>query len=404
MAGGQAPALLGHGGPRFGKAPPLGISRPPSLSAQGDLKRSLSTGVAVKKEWNESNWKVTELERVPLDFPLERTHREIIGADAGEVANRISKTLRLLSVDAEYDGEKAKAKCTTSDMVSFRIRLYAGGEHGLPVVVEVQKRSGSPTSFMRVCRHILNGAEGADVKPDEVPARKKVPSFLKKGPISGMKCLQGVNMQRDPYTEMKGGIAKSMELIRSDKKDSNVLGLENLCLLTDPLKTRPDTAMAACKEVLTGDVRTEMREELLVMLQKDAFLPEEFDDDEAMRNPVETIRRLALVLLSNSLVLASKDGCLAVAVATDKWFAEFLIPTLLDEVKSFETSANNSYEAACGLTSLASCSDDAKRLMEENAAVEDLQAAHQYGVYNHDLLANEAERCLVALGKSVDAI
>lgn len=389
----QAPALQFGSpidGPKFGKAPPIGISRPAPASRR-------SASIAVKQVWNEENWKVTDpLEQVPEDFPLERTHREIVGASANEVARRISNALRLLSVDAEYDSENAKAKCTTNDCVSFRIRLFAGGEEGLPVVVEVQRRNGSASSFMRVCRKILDGADGTEIQSETEPARKHVPPCMK-FPIGTMKCLQGLPQKVDCDTQVNVDLEKSMELLRSKQKDTNLLGLENLCHLTDPLKTRPDIASKACKAVMLDPKCVDIREEIGVMLQKDAFLPEEFDDEGAISLHHQA-RHMSLVLLSNTLVLTSKDGCLSAAVKSLKWFSEFLIPSLLDEVKGFESSANNAYEAACGLTSLATCSDIARRLMEENSAVEDLRSAHAYGTLNHELLANECERALAAMG------
>ena len=388
----QAPSLQFGSpvdGPKFGKAPPLGIARPPAASRR-------SASISVKQVWNEDNWKVTDpLEQVPVDFPLERTHREIQGASALEVAKRISNALRLLSVDAEYDDENAKCKCTTSDCVSFRIRLFAGGEDGLPVVVEVQRRNGSASSFMRVCRKILDGAEGTAVEPETEPARKKMPPFMK-GPIGKMKCLQGLPEKLDRDAQMNQDLDKSMELLRSKQKDTNLLGLEGLCHLTDPLKTRPDIALKACKAIMLEAKCVDIRDEIAVMLQKDAFLPEEFDEEGAM-NLHNQSRHMSLVLLSNALVLTSKDGCLADAVKSLKWFSDFLIPSLLDEVKSFESSANNAYEAACGLTSLATCSDVARRVMDENSAIDDLQSAFNYGSANHELLANESERALKAL-------
>jgi hypothetical protein len=392
----QAPSLQFGGpvdGPKFGKAPPLVISRPAPASRR-------STSIAVKQVWNEENWKLTDpLEQVPEDFPLERTHREILGASANEVANRISNALRLLSVDAEYDGEKAKVKCTTNDCVSFRIRLFAGGEEGFPVVVEVQRRNGSPTSFMRVCRKILDGAEGTEIKAETEPARKKMPPFMK-APIGNMACLKGLPIKVDCDTRVNSDLEKCMELLRSKQKDTNLLGLENLCHLTDPLKTRPDMALKACKAIMLEPKCVDIREEIGVMLQKDAFLPEEFDDEGALSLHHQS-RHMSLVLLSNSLVLTSKDDCLASAVKSLKWFSEFLIPSLLDEVKGFESSANNAYEAACGLTSLATCSDIARRVMEENSAVEDLRSAHGFGTRNHELLANECERALDAMGNGI---
>lgn len=354
----------------------------------------------MRKVWNEESWNITDpLELVPVDFPLERTHREIQNATATEVASRISNVLRLLSVCAQYDSKNAKAKCTTGDCVGFRIRLFAGGEDGLPVVVEVQRRCGSASSFVKVCRKILDGAEGMPIEAETKPEHKKLPPFMK-GPVGGMKCLQGIPMKVDPEARLNGGLEKSMSLLRSKEKDSNVLGIENLCHLTDPLKTRPDIALNACKAIIMEDRCADIREEICVVLQKDTFLPEEVDAEEGMSLRMKA-RHMSLVLLSNSLVLTSKNGCLAEAVKSRKWIGEILIPTLVDEVKAFETSANNAYEAACGLSSLANCSDAARRMMEEHSAAEDLRSAYDFGLVNHELLANESERALGALGKTV---
>lgn len=380
--------------PNFAKSSvPVGI-KPLTI---GSKTRAISDSVAIKREWNESNWKVSTLDQVPLNFPLERTRREIHNVSSAEVAERISSTLRLLSVEAEFDDENAKAKCKTSDMVSFRIRLFAGGEDGLPVIVEIQRRSGPSTCFMRVCKKILDGAEGAVVDAETVPARKVLPPFLAKRPVGELKCLKDAVLKRDPHAEASSAINKSLDLLRSKNKDVNVLGLENLCNISDPLKTLPDIALLACKAVIVGEHSLEIREEIGVMLQKDAFLPEEFEVDN-MRELFDKCRHLALVLLSNVLVLTSKDGCLATAMTSEKWFADFLIPSLLDEVKCFEHSMNNAYEAACGLTCIASCSEFGRRVMEEHSAIEDLRAAHQHARMNHELLANETERTLKSLG------
>jgi hypothetical protein len=332
-----------------------------------------------------------------LDFPLERTRREIHNVTASQVADRISKSLRLLSVEAEYDGEKAKAKCKTNNMVSFRIRLFAGDERSQqPVIVEIQRRSGSPSCFMRVCRQILDGAEGVEIEAETVPSRKKLPPFMMKMPVSGLKCIQNASVDRNPQAEANESILKSLDLLRSKEKDTNCLGLEHLCHMTDPLKTRPDIALLCCKAVISGEHGAEIREEIGVMLQKDVFVPEEFEAN-SMKELFDKCRHLSLCVLSNVLNLTSKEGCLADAVKNEKWSAD-LIFTLLDEVKGFEGNSNNAYEAVCGLTCLASSSDVAKRLMLEQSALEDLEAAYSFALSNHELLANEIRRSLKALG------
>lgn len=74
---------------------------------------------------------------------------------------------------------------------------------------------------------------------------------------------------------------------------------------------------------------------------------------------------------------------------------------LLDEVKRFEVSSNDGYEAVCGLASLAACSAFAERVMVENSAFNDLQSANQFATYNHYLLEFETRRSLDLLGHPI---
>ena len=385
----EVKSSIGGGGPSFGKAPSLGIKRASSAS----VKQEWSSEVTVKQP---ASWDICDqLAQVPIDFPLERTHREIHGVSAKEVASRIQDALRKLSIQAEYDGSQAKAKCTTCDMVSFRIRLYAGGEDGLPVVVEVQRRNGSMSSFMRSCRAILDGAEGKDVCADASgPVGKKLPPFMKV-PVGSMKCLESAYKKSDPVADMKNGLGRATEMLKSDARDSNVLALENLSQMTDALKTRPDIALMASQKILLAE-DCELREDIAIAVQRDVFSPE--DDGQTLVSLAEQARHLGLMIFSNSLALLSKKGSLDDAVKSQKWFTSYLIPTLVDEVRSCKTSANNSYEAACGLCCLASSSETARRVMRDIGALEDLQVAQKFGKVHHELLSNETERCLQALG------
>lgn len=365
-----------------------------------ESKRYKSTGAGVSHEWEDCNWKISVLNEVPLDFPLERTRRDIYKVPVAKVVDRITKSLRLLSIEADFDVKNAKAKCKTSDMVSFRIRLFAGEAKAQePIIVEIQRRSGSPRCFMRVSKKILDAAEGAEIQPERVPARKKIPLCIMKTPVSKMKCLPKIDKQ-DTHKMVEMGIKKSLEMLRSKKKDVNSLGLENLCFMTDPLKTQPDMALMSCKAIILGDHSTEILDEIGEMLLSDTFLPEEFETHPC-KEVFNKCRYLAIVFLANVLALTSQDGCLEDAVQNQKWFTEFLIPSLLDEVKSFEISSNNAYEAACGLTFLATCSDVARKTMKENSAVDDLQSANHFAMYNHDLLASETKTCLKHLGHPI---
>jgi hypothetical protein len=381
--------VAGVGKLGFTKPPALGLSRPSLRS--GSSKPEVSFGVT--EEWSAMvspslwNVKCEDLEMVPLDFPLERTHREIQDTKASVVSSRIANALRCLSIEAEYDDEKAKAKCKSSDLVYFRIRLYSGGENGQPVVVEVQRRCGSASSFMHSCRAILNSAEGKGV--EGALAMKKVPPFMKK-PIGQMRCLQSVIPKDENVEEVSiAELDCVMNMLRSKQRDSNVLGLENLCCITDPVKTKPLVAIRVSKCVVLGDEKYDVREEIRALTERDVFDPEEFNSKHA-----EHLRHLSLAVFANALSTCSNDGCLSTAVKEQRWFEDHLIPLLIDELKRAPLSACIAYRAASCIHSLLVCSDVARLILEKNGGVEALGKAYKFGVGSHELLASETLRCL----------
>lgn len=357
MGGGPGTQTVGG----FGKPPSL-ISKPPPLKTFGNLskpsfgRRPAPLGAhrggqvdqvfGVKQEWsgasNPSTWDVKgeDLEMVPWEFPLERTHREIF-AEASCVAGRISESLRALSVAAEYCSDKAKAKCKTSDFVVFRIRLFAGGENGQPVVVECQRRSGASSSFMRTCRAILNAAEG---KAAHEKASMSVPPFMKR-PVSSMKCLSSVVPKQNAESDAATAMDQVLDMLRSEKRDLNILGLENLCSLTDPIKTSSAVALHVAKSVILGEEKYDVREEIRLLTERDVFSAE-FDKQEGPIGQNELMHFLALRVFANALGMCSKEGSLASAVKSQRWFADCLIPTLVDELTRVESSLNNSFQAA----------------------------------------------------------
>jgi len=348
----------------------------------------------MRNEWNEKvaipkSWIVTaeNLEMVPKDFPLERTHREIHDTEAGKVATRISDALRKLSIQAEFDGEKAKAKCQTQDFVSFRIRLYAGGMGGQPVIVEVQRRSGGGMSFMQSCRAILGAAEGAPV-----PEKKEKLPFLKK-PVLQMKCLSGVIKEETGEVDVYETLTKISSMLKKDHLDENVLGLEDLCNLTDTLKTAPNNAITAAKCVVLEDQKVSVRDDIGVVFARCAD-PSGFDASEGGTNYPEKLRHLCLKAFSNSLALTAQAGSLEEAIKAESWFCVTLIPLLLEEVKDASPRPNNAYIATSCISTMISCSGTAVDRVMELDGSKVLENAAEVGNEAHELLASEAGRCM----------
>jgi hypothetical protein len=391
---GGAPKLTPLSGiPKFGKAPAIGLARPKSGSSESTNR---ATSFTVTQEWTSAqswNVKAEDLEVVPMDFPLERTHREI-RCDAAEVAKRISESLKSLSIDAQYDDEKAKAKCKTMECVKFRIRLYAGGENGHPVLVEVQRRSGSTSLFMRSCRAVLDAAEGATaagfvaVPPQSIG---KFPPPMKS--LGAMTCLQSVKVPGpSPEDEAAVAFESAAKLCNSDKHDAVALGLESLCSLMDPLKVSPKTAMQVSKWVLLGHDTHPTRQNITAIL---SLGPD--DEDDELVPAFDQQKHFALIALANALDMCATDGSLGGAVSDDAWCETALVPALLAAIQGAKASPSDAYAAARGLATLLSASKAALSIVEDNNGVKTLEAAYVVGLRSHDLLASEAASCLEAI-------
>lgn len=375
------------------KPGPLGLVKPGKLSSRSASGKSLE----VKQTWvtTPAIWNVTgdDLEMAPIDFPLERTSRTIEGADATLVAKRITDTLREHSIEAEYVSKPCKAKCQTNDFVSFRIRLYAGGESGLPVIVEIQRRSGSASCFMQSCRAILAEAEGTPA----VETRRKTPPFAMK-PIGQMKCLQSTTLPPlSTASAADDSLSQAVAMIRSMKKDTNLLGLESLLALIDPIKTCPSVAMAIAKVVVLGDEKHDIREEIRAFTDRDVY-GEEADEEGHLANHADRLRRTSLAIFSNGLSLCARDGCLGAALDKQAWFKEQFMESLVDELKLYETNSCSASQAASCICSLVDSSAPARRHLDSHGVGPALQEAHAYGKVCNDLLAEETGRCLKTLG------
>lgn len=369
-------------------APPTFAKPSPGLRSvrQGSTQRR---SFSIEKEWTASAsptmWdvKCDKLELVPAGFPLERTHREI-EQDVSIVSTRISAALRKLSIEAEYNNEAAKAKCKTTDCVKFRIRLFSGGESGQPVIVELQRRNGSTSSFLSTCRAVLDAAEGRD----PCAAKKKTNPFASKLPCQ-MKCLQAANLEP---VDVKESLESAFDMVRSDRRDCKELGLENLCCIVDPVKSAPSTAVEASKLLLTTQ---ELREDLRLLTERDVFGPEE----EELPNHVDRLRHMSLVCFAKAFVTCSQESFLK-AVAAESWSADYLLPSLLGELERAETAASNAYHAACCLQVLLKSSQVVCNKVTASSGVAVIEQAKAIGENSFELLEIEARRCLQVVGVS----
>ena len=240
---------------------------------------------------------------------------------------------------------------------------------------------------MRTCRALLDAAEGKSLPLVQ-------PAPFNKRPIGSMKCLAAVlPKQEDFEAQARSALVTVQDMMKSEQRDSNLLGMENLCCLTDPLKTNATVSLYVSKALVLGSDKMEMREELRLLMERDSFT----QDSEAVgpSNHGEHMRLLALCVMANALNMCAQDGSLSRAVQEQRWFADHLFPSLMEELEKASISMNSACKAASCLQSLLSCSP---AMRQEGGFRSVLESAHAVGKARHELLANETRRCLEALG------
>jgi len=237
---------------------------------------------------------------------------------------------------------------------------------------------------MNTCRALLDAAEGKGTGAPKVP----------RGPpkcvgLDAMKCL--ANAKVEPNSDET--IQCALDMLKSDNAATIVLGLENLCCMTDSLKTTPSVARECAKQVLLCDDHEDVREDLRLFMERDKFM-REFEHSDYRVNQVDTLRTLALNVMENSLCLCSVDQSLTPVMTKQSWFCTSLVPTLLEEVKRAEWNANDACHAASCLCSLLDSSVDLRTKLVEHGDDSLIEEALAIGKASHALLATETERCL----------
>jgi hypothetical protein len=267
---------------------------------------------------SETNWTVREVREVPSFYPLERSSRSIVD-NPFNVASRLSDACRLMSVQATYDDSLATADLVTADRVEIHLTLWKGEEkERTTTIVEAQRRKGCAVVYHRYCRDLLDAAQGVyEAKEDN------------------KKLLHRVEVERKEDEDDKSALyalEMAAKLLRKDRMDATRLGMESLCLLTDPSQTGMENARIASQVVLFGSVQEPdakqeetdfiqdelgIREAILSLVQFGKLREHcDFDSDSEDEDNVagveaefnDILHNLALAVLANALEVHEKDA------------------------------------------------------------------------------------------------
>jgi len=407
--------------------------------AKGDTKPA---PVPVPKDGKKySPWTPTNLRPVPAFYPLERSSRFVEDV-LDIVVDRVSEANRLLSIHAVYCNKTATATLLTSENVEMHLSLWktTGKQEG--IVIELQRRKGDSIAFHRYSRCILDSAAGElDIKEhvekngDDIDAvfSRKVQRLLTLEKPSDSVSSEAENAII--------AIEIAHGLVMKDRIDARQLGLESLCLLTDPKKTGYKTAVIASRVVLLGSAQDidaspeeallcdetpfqEIRQALLSLIQfrrigdSDDF--EEEDDSEESEH-ITVLHNLALAVLANALdVMADEDADsisspeevpagrsrLDTSESISERFLEDslecsdnreIMKTLITELGKASKKPHNACLSAKCIGSLCRASDKARKRAKELGAKDIVRTALEVGTRTHLKLERECSKVMSSL-------
>lgn len=398
-------------------------------------------------------WSPKTIRTVPAFYPLEKSSRFIEDGHLA-VASRLSECLRVLSVQATYNDENATASLVTGENVEMHLSLWKtsggpGSKYPVGIVVELQRRKGDSIVFHRYSRYILDAAMGDF--DDEIFQQNTGGDIA---PIYTKKAERMLKMQRTAASEEESAIIAieiAHGLLMKDRMDARQLGLESLCLLTDPNKTGSATAMIASHVVLLGTAQgttaaagvgavfdespfQEIRETILSLIQlrrigDEAGLSEDEDgaleDDDGFegqlsqeKEHMNLLHNLALAVLANALeVIEGLDAHDSEPEITDSPRSRLdsseiaqtfmnegkditskeLLSTLISELGKAANSPHNACLSAKCLSSLMGASDDARKRAKELGAKNVVSTALDVGVRTHAKLETECKKVVKVL-------
>lgn len=407
---------------------------------KGDTKpsaRRSSASSIDSSSSSKSNWSPTELRHVPAFYPLERSSR-FVKDNLADVVVRVSEANRLLSIHAVYCNESATAELYTSENVEMYLALWksTGKEEG--IVVEIQRRKGDSIAFHRYSRCILDAAAGVLDISDHVEKNGDDIDAVFSRNVQRMLTLETPKDAKSEAENAVIAIEIAHGLIMKDRIDARQLGLESLCLLTDPKKTGMTTAMIASRVVLLGSAQDidsnaapeeslmcdetpfqEIRQALLSLIQfRRIGDVDDFDEGEDSEESehITVLHNLALAVLANALDVISdedepEDAPIGrrradTAESMSERFLEDslevsenreIMKTLISELGKAGAKPHNACLSAKCIGSLCRASDKARKRAKELGAKNVVQTALDVGQRTHLKLERECTKVMSSL-------
>lgn len=389
--------------PLVGSKRPLSLAASISRDNNGGDTNALPT--KRRKVSVDSAWDLGDLPELPYLYLKEKTSVVVMNEEPQTIATRILECAKILCASGQYNGAKARATLTVNNM-EFCVQLFKVTEKTNEcVIVELHRVNGSSITFHSVARSILNAAKAKSMKSKSIQVEERKSELVRRRVVvrdfrDGESSLKKTQDQEELFTctlEMVDA------LLKKDRVDANLLGMESLELLTRLTSTSDAMVKFVTKIVLTAERFSDIKDTITSLIANYSI------DGESVANADEDVyyqkmRVCALSVLSNSIDVMSKENpdTLDEMLRADDWVGDHgLLTLLLNELKKANKSPQEAYLAGSCLKKVFE-----KSCRMKNHAVEKLDAmsvfveSQKVGRCSHNLLESVSDSLLQIVGNA----
>jgi hypothetical protein len=425
------------GGPMLSTLPPL-LKLVPQTISYADLQVS--------------GWQKPQLRHASIYHSTDLCNVRLPLADLDKILKRIPLCLRAMSIQARYKDDPVSAALSTLEDIEFSLCLWKSRTEEDMVNVEIQRRRGDAVLSGRYARKILEAIQVEDFQESDYQVDTSLNiRHLQDAESLVHRALASSSASSGPYNGMSSSEQTVLVLdtvhsyLHTDRLDARHLGLESLCILTDPRRTSIATSISCARAVLLGEAPTEESKAICEYLHKfvmrlvqlrefgdenfgeadpmdvdsdaEHFFPSDDDEEPSKRNrPPEYVEfmsqmfRLALTAMINSIevVACFKDQEPLCNENVDTMTQDFIasakeiceqdmLQTLVDCVKKAKHRQHNAYLATKGLRYLWQASPAVHEHLVKFNVVKWVEEAAQIGYTRHALLQSEGEQLFQVL-------
>jgi len=346
----------------------------PSYSANKDeisVHKKYKSGVT-------STWNVIELPTIPHFYIKVKSSVAVMNTKPQCVANRIVQCAKLMSADCDYDDQKAEATLSINQM-ELCVQLFKVSDDTRDIiVVEIRRKNGSAISFHKVARVMLNAAKGKAISMSTLVAPKSQAKNL----------IAREKNKKDNDVIVAGTIERVESLLRNDRIDANLLGMESLLHLTTCGSSSENMALFTANVILNGWKNNVIKDSVFFQITKSN------NNEDESKNMVEDgfnqrMRICSLSVLANSLEVISKnrhgDGDvgttnLELKLSNDEWVEDGgILWSLVEILKISKSSLQEAYFAAKCLKTALEVSADLIPWATEREVVKVVELSQKVG-------------------------